>query len=316
MKKTMELAGITATVVIGAGFATGREIKTYFTRYGNHSYIIIAVVAVLLYLGMLLLLNRKPGTGKIFAVPYVFFGYILMLAALGQLVEDYTTLPALAGIVAGTVMTVLGLLAGFDKFTVFSGILSPCVAVVLVAMLLYCNTGVRPPVAVEAAICDELWAVVMFVGYNFLSALIILPELGSQYTKGQKVAGCGIGVLGLVLCIAIINQVFLKNYQLVDECEMPLLQVIFQRQNEFFSVVALSLLCITMVLSLCGSSLGLARMIARGKKEFSVGLIFTLVAVPLSMFGFGRLMDNVYPLFGLLGAGLIIWFCTKTKHGV
>lgn len=310
MKKTMKLAGITASVVIGSGFATGREIKTYFTEYGNHSYLIIAVVTVLLYLGMLILLNRKPGTGKIFAVPYVFFGYVLMLAALGQLVQDYTSLPAFAGVAAGTVLTVLGLKAGFSRFTVFSGVVSPFIAVALVGMMLW--TGVKPYAHTFAAsdVLDISFSTVKFVGYNFLSALIILPEIGDQYSKKQKLLGTGLGVLGLALCMLAINWVFLQNYNVIESWDMPLIQAIFAGSSSVFGMVALSLLCFVMVLSLCGSAVGIARMIAPGKKEFFVGLIFALIAVPLSMLGFGPLMDYVYPVFGLLGAGLMLWIGT------
>lgn len=298
-------------MVIGAGFATGREIKTYFTRYGNQSYLIIAAVAVLLYGAILLLLWMPPGKGKFIAVPYVFFCYVLMLSALGKLIEDYTRLPTIIGILAGTLIAFLGLLAGFSRFTVISGVITPCIATLLVILLV--KTGVRPYACnlVDFSTFELVASTVKFVGYNSLSALIVLPEIGHQYTKKEKFIGAGIGVIGFSILIFIINMIFLKNISLVENWEMPLIQAISAGGNILISMFSVSLLCVIIAFSLCGSAVGVSRMLLPGKNEFFIGLVFILLAMPLSLLGFGNLMDNVYPVLGFLGSALIIWFGYK-----
>ena len=83
MSKALKLAGITASVIIGAGFATGREIKTYFTQYGVCGYLLMTAGAVLLLLGCIKLLESSKRHLRGLLMAYVFFTYILMLAALG-----------------------------------------------------------------------------------------------------------------------------------------------------------------------------------------------------------------------------------------
>lgn len=315
MKKTMELAGITASTVIGAGFATGREVRTYFTKYGNLSYIIIAGVAVLLYCGVLLLLKSETHGGKMPAVPYVYFGYVLMLAAIGQLVKDYTGLPVVTGIFAGTVASVLGLKAGFGRFVKFSGWLTPVVAVFLVLMLLPLQPGESNSIMVfqEVNPVSVFISASMFLGYNFLSAVVVIPEIKKEYSKRQKVIGAGIGILIPMVCIGIVNESFLERYVEIQNCEMPLMEAISTKGEQIFSITALSLLCSVFILSLCGSAVGLSRMLAPKHMEFKLGLIFVVMAIPLSLIGFGGLMNNIYPAFGFFGIALFIWMLLSSN---
>ncbi len=305
MKKTMELAGITISVVIGAGFATGREIKTYFTKNGDQSYLIIAVVTVLLWFGAILLLNKAPSMGKIIALSFTVFNFVLMMATFSSLFAQLTGLPVIAGVFLGVAMAVLGVLAGFERFTSFTGLLCPCLAVALVVMLVLCTnvtpqrTGVSPP--------SWFISTIKFVGFNFLSALVILPEVGKRYTTKQKLLGSAVGVLVLSACIFVVNKCFLSDYSNVLQWDMPLIQAILVKCPLFIRVMSISMLLTIIVLALCNLSVGFARMVSSGEKEKAIGLLFVILAAPFSLLGFTALMDNVYPIFGIIGFSLLLW---------
>ncbi len=315
MKKTMELAGITAASVIGAGFATGREVRAYFTKHGNLSYFIIAGVAVLLYLGGVMLLNLESISGKIPSALYVYFGYILMLAALGQLVNDYTGLPNASGVMIGSFVALLGLGAGFNRFVKFSGKLTPVVAVALIFILV--QAGSHPSALISEYGEGAFFSVINFTGYNFLSMLVILPEIKNNYKRKEKLTGVAVGILMPIICMYVVNEIFLRNYYEIWNCQMPLINIICSAGHKSISLIAVTLLTMIFLLSLCGLIVGFSRMLSSGRKEFKTGVIFVILAVPLSFFGFGKLMDFVYPAFGIVGMVMYGWvlLATLTIYG-
>ena len=123
MGKVLRIAGITASVIIGSGFATGNEIKKYFTQYGIWGYSMMALCVIVLFTGSVKIMGSERRPGRVVLMAYVSFTYVLMLAALGDLVQTNTMLPGWAGIVAGTAVSILGVLAGFGRFTKISGVL-------------------------------------------------------------------------------------------------------------------------------------------------------------------------------------------------
>ncbi len=316
MRKVWKLAGITASVIIGAGFATGREIKTYFTQYGVYGYLLMAAGAVLLFLGSLRLLDSRKRYFRVPLMAYVFFTYVLMLAALGDLVDQNTFLPGWLGILLGAGISLLGVLAGFGRFTGISGILSPIVALGLTGILLFL---VKCPLPSSNLLLQRTpqpgggllsWALLLYSGYNFLSAMIVLPEIGREYTKKQKVLGCGLGIAGVFLCIFLIHNAFLECYSIAETADMPLIQLIFTLGSKKASGISLSLLTLTLLLSVCGSAVGFARMAAPGNGERKIGIFMTAAGTPLAFLGFGNLMDYVYPAFGAAGGIMLLIYLT------
>lgn len=313
MGKVLKIAGITASVIIGAGFATGNEIKKYFTQYGAWGYGIMALCAAVLFLGCVKLTGSGIRPGKAVLMPYVFFTYVLMLAALGDLVQKNTILPAWTGIAAGTAAAVLGVLAGFGRFTKISGILSPVIALSLTAILLFtvkCPFASETHVYSNAAAAGPGTAVIFYCGYNFLSAVTILPDIGAECGQKQKILGCGLGLAGVFLCILVINNAFLHVSDIAEASDMPLIALIFSKGTECQNAVALSLLSLVFLLSLCSSAVSFARMAAADKNERRTGLLLTASGILPAFLGFGTLMDKVYPAFGCAGCLLLALYLT------
>ena len=312
MSKILKIAGITASVIIGAGFATGNEIKKYFTQYGAWGYGIMALCVIVLFSGCLKITGSRARPGKAVLMTYVAFTYVLMLAALGDLVQKNTVLPAWAGIAAGTVAAVLGVLAGFGRFTKISGILTPVIAFCLTAIMLF---SVKCPLISGACIQGHAavrpgTAVILYCGYNFLSAATVLPDIGGECSRKQKAWGCGLGLAAVFFCIFLINNVFLNTFDIVTESDMPLITLIFFKGTECQNAISLSLLSLIFLLSLCGSAVSFARMAAPDKSERKAGLILTASGILPAFLGFGALMDQVYPFFGWAGCVLLVLYLT------
>ena len=312
MSKVWKIAGITASVIIGAGFATGNETKKYFTQYGTWGYGMMALCLIVLFLGSVKIIGSGRRPGKTVLMAYVSFTYVLMLAALGELVQTHTWLPAWVGIAVGTVVSALGVLAGFGRFTRISGVLSPVIALSLTAMMLFsvkCSI-VPETVPVHSVRVGPGLALLFYCGYNFLSAVTVLPDVGEDCSKVQRALGCGLGLAGVFLCVFLTHNAFLQNFSVIHNADMPLIQLIFFTGTKQQSIVALSLLSLTFMLSLCGSAVSFARMAAPGKRERRAGLLLVVAGAFPAFLGFGTLMDKVYPAFGLAGCVILVLYLT------
>ena len=81
MKKTFTLICLILASIIGAGFASGKEIEVFFTRYGKTGVISIALALVLFALLIILYLRfgYKFKSNNIFVTNRILFGKLSII---------------------------------------------------------------------------------------------------------------------------------------------------------------------------------------------------------------------------------------------
>ena len=137
-------------------------------------------------------------------------------------------------------MSVLGLAAGFGRFTRFSGWLTPMIITVLVIVLL--GNGFKSSTIFinDISPLEVCLSSVKFIGYNFLSGFVVLPEIKSGYTKLQKLLGVGLGIVCITICMIIINSVFLGFGKELETYQMPLINVISSNSGKTVALISVS----------------------------------------------------------------------------
>ena len=90
MGKVLKIAGITASVIIGSGFATGNEIKKYFTQYGVWGYSMMALCAMVLFAGVRERLESSN-------IPKCFKGFPICLITAGLMSMAFMGFSGLVG---------------------------------------------------------------------------------------------------------------------------------------------------------------------------------------------------------------------------
>ncbi len=324
MKNGLKIAFVYIGLVIGAGFASGREILEYFNMHSKTDPfpIILAFFAFAFIAYLILSKTYREGisdfsefvditAGKlspfIKGIMYLFMfcGFFVMLSAGGSLFSSAFGLDSRIGVIA------LALIC----FLVFSFDIQGIVAIntVLVPFMIFGITYLSLSSLLYGSSMASTFSfsqnptisAVCYVSYNTITAGAVLVPLLAILSKKSIGVGVlvGSGVLGIL--IFLIRSALNIFYNQILYADMPLLEMAAMRGEIYqliYSAVLFTSICTTAVSHGFGV---LSRFHFKTRKQriISAGM-FCLIALPFSDLNFSFLVSALYSLFGYFG---LIW---------
>ena len=339
LRTEIGLGAIYMGTVIGAGFATGQEIMSFFTVYGKQGLLGIALASALFFLlGYLVLLQsiRKqsqclrdillPLAGErltlafeLMADVFCLAGYCIMLSGCGAVLEEswnlnYTmTIFLLSVFLIWCLSRELSGLAAANKL-LLSVILA--LTIVIGSACISDRQGISET-SLQGEKGSWLMSSLLYVSYNGTLALVVLSSLGSYTDRvGAALGGAAIGALGIMLMAGLMWFITWVNYPGLYGAQVPLLQVARPLGNLLFlsSVIVLMAAMITTAL---GLGFAFARSVSkRFGLSYKRAIYFLLIGIPLAKYNFAALINTIYPFFGKLGIIFAIFLAIKQvfKH--
>ncbi len=308
------------SALVGAGFATGREIFIYFAVFGIWGFAGFLLSCGILCVASVYILSQKkqiPFYKGVIRV-FTFLGYITMVAGfrdvLALLFPDVAAChPVLFGIASCGIIsafTLLVLYRGFKFFATLCQIVTPFLIICILALgflsiYKYGFPAVRLGEPLQVG--TFLGRVFLYTGYNILFLAGVLGRVEHALGKKEITKGSFLGMFLFLIGGGSIFIVLIQNARLLSQSAMPLC-TLAQSWGPvlgcgFQVIVALAML-------LCGvSALGSA--CGGGDKRHFTGKILILLAIPLSYVGFNRILSVIYPIFGVMG---IFFLCTLAKN--
>lgn len=332
------VACVYAGAVIGAGFASGREVWIFFVRYGPFGAVGLATAAVLFCLLAPILMrtmraNSLSQYGDLYRryLPQstaLFIDTITTLYMFGVLSVMFTGSVSLASRTTGmshlvaTFLVVAVLIAiaspGMRRIANASLVLSP---VLVAGLSLLCLdhllqlglpnvTRLSQPLSPVSGLAATASSLV-YVSYNMLMCLGVFASLASSksdttsLTLGGVLGGTVLGVLGALVFAALAS---VPDW--IADADMPLLMISRRRGGLVHAVytvavwAAMITTALSMLISLTARLSALDRpFLCHSSRRVSI--LLTLLCVPISYVGFAPLMDRVYLLFGVLGLAIL-----------
>ncbi|MEW6307979.1 MAG: hypothetical protein AB1492_02925 [Bacillota bacterium] len=306
-------AGLTYLgAIVGAGFASGRELLYFFARTGAGGLAGVAMAAIVLgcwgYFTMSLARSlRLPDYGALCAVAcgragvfydrlltiITFSGLSVMIAGGGTVLAELTAIPY--GV--GTLLTALGIAVvvagGLTRLIRVSVALVP-VLVVLAAGFAWPHALLAKPTPL-AGLSWPLWAI-LYASYNWLLSIGILTTLGRRTGSPGPAAAWGcVGTGGLAALIVLACQADLPR---LAQCPAPMLEL--TRDHGLYACVLAAAILTTGVTQAMAVAVRFEPALGR-LSVFAVAL----VALPLSRLGLIVLVERLYPLLATLGLPLM-----------
>lgn len=320
---TMRLAAVYIATVIGAGFASGREMVQFFAQYGWVGLIGLGAATFLLsYGGTQVLLYCKNNritsyeellqglSGRL--LPLVDLGYtILLLASVSIMIAgaeeaiSYMGYPFIGRYVtAGLILVVL--IKGTEGVLEVSSYIVPVLVLGMIILSLRSIrlNGVSFPPSKSAT---GLGAGVLYGTYNLGYAMAIFSGL-SSHVKSQATAvkagafgGLILGLLATIITIALWGV-----GPLILDHPLPLVKLAFD-WNPWVGLAYALILWGAMYTTALANGLALAvRMNRQGKILWGLSCFLVVISgLLLSYVGFVELVASAYPLFGYLGIYLL-----------
>ena len=353
MKQSLLIAMAYMSVVIGGGFASGREVVEFFTGYGVWGIGGSIVSAFLFaFVGMQIaqissrmqakshnqVLARLFGTtgGALIDVILNFFLYgvgVIMLAGAGAALGQQFGWAPITGSIVMTVLVILTLCLNLKSIIYLISAVIPFLLLIIIAIMVYAVFNGNFDVAHQDAHAAQFsvinllgWTVpswlasgVLYACFNIGVGFPMLAVMGGM-NKSAKEAGFGgiLGGLGLGVLIIFLNIALYLNIDKLHDIDIPTLLLASEIHP------ALAYLTVAAVIAMIYSTaVGMffaftSRWAEPNTNKFKViAIISTVIGIWLSEYGFGRLVGSVYPLMGVLGVVIVIailWYWIKTRQ--
>jgi len=320
MKKltAMSVAFTYVGTIVGAGFASGQELKKYFADFGVYGIAGLVLTAFLFfYLGkkIMMLCNQnnietydkllKLLSNDVLSKIFDFFITIFLIgslttmgAGMGSVLNQVFDVPIWLGSLLLIILSVVVVKKGINKISKLNVFIVPILifVTILIAITAFNRADFSLFIS-NSSIVKSIISAVLYVSYNIVMAISILPALAmatdkEEIKKGTKWAGVIIGGLGLLVTLAL-----LTNYDIIQNIEIPLATL----SNKY--IVLYIITFILEVFSTAVSSLyGVYKRINESNK---VLYIIVVISYCFSLFGFSNLITYLYGIMGAIGVFMI-----------
>jgi len=318
--KVFGLAATYVGTVIGAGFASGQEIWTFFGRFGPAGFAGLVLSGVLFAIAGARLLAMGAGgqAGDTYyqslqalggplapfldLVLLVFLCVLggVMLAGAGALSQQYAW-PAWPGILVTAFLALAVIAAGIPGIVAVNKVVVPCLILVAAAMALMVLVTPSLP-APPPHRPGWLPASLLYTSYNTVLSLPVLVALGATEPDGRiRRAGAVLGAAGLCLIGGLILAGLLRTPALSAGTEVPMAAIASRMAGPIAVVYPLVLwaeLFTTLVADVYGTAIRL-RQAFGGPSTAWAGAVM-MAGIALSRLGFARLVRTAYPAFGFV----------------
>jgi uncharacterized membrane protein YkvI len=336
-KQWRAVAGIAATLigtVVGAGFASGREIWQFFARFGTAGLFGLVFTVILLgvttsrvfQIGLRLKTNsyreflaylmgpRWLAGGDLFFSLFLMLLVGVMFAGSGA-VFAVLRLKRAVGVVLTGLLAVVVLSRGLSGMVKVNLCFIPLLFVfcVIITGATFCPGAVRAGPLPSAS---EGWllAALQFTAYNVVLAVPVLLALAQAFPDPVALRlGSWSGSVILGVMAVLIHGALCANFRAVYQSALPLVVLAKQAHVMVFRVYILVLwgeMLTTLLANLY--SVG-QRLCGRGGWSFqSWTIILCLAGMAISYGGFARLIAIFYPIYGCLSLVLLVRIFWKT----
>lgn len=345
MKQWISILIIAATyvgTVVGAGFATGKEIVTFFSVNGAFGAVGIAISGFLFIVAgtkimvisariqaysyqefNVYLFGSKAGkvvNGFIFIIVICITS--VMLSGAGAVFHEQLGLPFQVGIVTTLILSYFILLKGLRGIYAINSYIVPF----MILFSLFVTGSILqlyPHELLAQIIPDRLpeqfsWALspLAYSAFNLMTAQVVLVPLGKEIGD-EHVLRWGGFLGGTVLCLLLLaNHFSLSVFPETFSYEIPMAELV-KRFGSFIHVLFLFIIYGEIFNSVVGNVFGVTRQLqSTFHLRYQHAVLLILFAIFLiSQFGYGKLLSVFYPLFGYMGLILLVFLFIKKSPG-
>lgn len=318
--------------IIGAGFASGQEINSFFYRYGTNGIIgmivSIVIISFTIYKVFKISIKSNINTYKelletilkveknkylnmanitnIIINIFLIISFFIMIAGFGAYFKQEYNLNSIIG----------SFILAFICFIIFMGnvegllrVNKYLVPILIVFMLVIGYMNINninlyqiSNKEINTSLYQAIWSGIIYASYNIILLIPVLITLKKKMEKNQSIL-CVAVIPGIVLLVlALIIYFLISNIKTnINMIEMPAVYAIglkFPRFRGIYGFIILSSILTTAI----SEGISLLENVCKTKKSYTqVAAILCIMSVFFSKIGFSNLINLLYPIFGVLG---------------
>ncbi len=332
------LAATYIGTVVGAGFATGKEIIVFFSIYGNSGTIGIVICGFLFIVvgtKMMIISSRiqaysyKELNNYLFGnrigkmVNFFIFLVVIsitsvILSGAGAVFHEQLGLPYQLGIMLTLLLCYLVVLKGLKGIFAINAYLVPML-IMFTIFIAFSIFGQYPHEFFNKIIPDQLskdlsWLISPFTytAFNLMTAQVVLVPLGNEIRDERIIKWGGFwGGFGL-LSLLLMSHFSMSVFPWTFTYEIPMAEVV-RYFGTFIHIFFLFIIYGEIFNTVAGNVFGIARQLKAtfNLKYRQTVLIILFIIFLISQIGYGNLLTVLYPMFGYIGLLFLIFLLLK-----
>ncbi|MCD7905376.1 MAG: hypothetical protein LUG24_07390 [Clostridiales bacterium] len=335
MKKGFEIGLVYAGTVIGAGFASGRELWQFFGRFGSGGFAGLTAAFILYFiLGYFMfsvigksreekaldLFGSKGRAVMVLNLCFMFVLFVSMTAAAGAMAYEVLGLKREIGSLIFCLAVYFCVFEGKDGFLRANIVLTPF----LILFGIACTAAVCPFWKAEqtayygGGIIGVLASGLIYVSYNILSlGAVMLPFKEAFKERSIRLWSSFSGSLMMFILGLCLFPLIVKYYKISEGAALPVLVIIKKLKGGLLYGIYGGVLFAAVLTTAAGNFFGFTESVFREKSENILKVLVLILGYVCSLMGFSRIISIIYPIFGFLGLLnilFIVYYAFKMKN--
>lgn len=319
--------------MVGAGFASGKEITTFFlssNQYAILGLILSNIITAGIIYKVIRIVQKKqiqnyeelihsiiPEKAQSLATIgnhiinlFLLISFYIMVAGFATYFKQELALPMIVGILFSLIVIYIACNSNIQGITKINTILIPILILVVIHIWMQ-NVDNQ---AVESMILEEkkgnlLKACIKAILYSSYNSIILIPmviEVAKNTKIKAKNIAIGTGIILFALGYFLTTLLFQGATTDILKKDLPVLEVVGIMEPKIQKIYGI-MIAIAIITSAISAMYGYLKNVSKTKQSYQKRLLaLSITAIPIAYIGFSNLINTLYPVFGLLGCAQIL----------
>ena len=337
IKNIFKICFVIIGTIIGAGFASGKEIYTFFCVYGINGFfgILISnfIIELVIYLTFKIVLDNNiknysdfikylVGSNKVLHYTinnimniFLLISFIVMVSGFGAYFnQEFNISPIVGAIIIAT-------FAFFTFFKNIDGIVKINTLLIPILVFLVVLLGLKENVfyfTFDTLLISSgfswLLKSILYASYNSIVLIPIIINLQNLISNKKQIKYViGFTLLIMILMSFIIYIVLSLNILEITSIDIPIV-FIANKFGLIYKYLYGFVILIAIFTTAISEGYSFLENVAKNKKQYFIySVLICILSIAFSNIGFGNLLDVLYPLLGYLGLVQIGILCLSHK---
>lgn len=325
IKNIFKICFVIIGTIIGAGFASGKEIYTFFCTYGIFGLLGILISNIII--GLVIFLTFKividnniktysdfiyylVGSNKVLNYTinnimniFLLISFIVMVSGFGSYFNQEFNIPAFIGAIIISLLAFITFFKDINGIVKINSFLIPILIVLVILLgvkekIHLFNVNILPAATTSAWILKSI----LYASYNSIVLIPIIINLKNLISNKKQITYIiFITLLFMIILSLVIFIVLNFNLKDIKYIDIPIVFIASKFGPIYKYLYGLVILIAIFTTAISEGYSFLENVSKTQKQYFVYSILICFLAIIFSNIGFGKLLDLLYPFLGYLG---------------
>lgn len=327
MSSIIKITSVIIGTIIGAGFISGQEIYSFFNKYGEYGQIGILVatliITIVIFKTCKLIKEKNIKNHEellkytirnkiiIYTIKniiniFLAISFFIMCSAFSTYCLENYNIPKIIGGVIISILSYTILKKDVKIIIKLNAILIPLLIIFIIIIGIIAMQWETNNLTKSENILIPIEKGILYANYNCIVLIPMILTLKKEITNKKQIKI--ISIISFIIILMLLEIIYISQGKIeLDKSEMPMLEI-----SKNISKNCIIIYGIMTGIAIFTSAIAAGHSLINNIKVKSIAkrrilLLISLIAIPISQLSFSTLVNQIYPIFGILGAIQIIF---------